>query len=68
MSKKVRGAGGAIALVVSPLLLGLLQFGPALAQDKPNELKIAVVQFLSGAAAPHDLSAVNTAKLLTEKL
>jgi branched-chain amino acid transport system substrate-binding protein len=44
-----------------------LQFGPALAQDKPSEIKIAIVQFLSGAAAPHDASAVNTAKLLTEQ-
>jgi branched-chain amino acid transport system substrate-binding protein len=44
-----------------------LQFGPALAQDKPSELKIAIVQFMSGAAAPHDASSVNTAKLLTEQ-
>ena len=44
-----------------------LQFGPALAQSKPSEIKIAVVQFLSGAAAPHDASAVNTARLLTEQ-
>lgn len=39
----------------------------ALAQGKPAEIKIAIVQFMSGAAAPHDLSAVNTAKLLTEQ-
>jgi branched-chain amino acid transport system substrate-binding protein len=42
-----------------------LQSGAVLAQGKPSEIKIAIVQFLSGAAAPHDLSAVNTAKLLT---
>jgi branched-chain amino acid transport system substrate-binding protein len=40
---------------------------PAWAQGKPGEIKIAVVQFLSGAAAPHDASAVNTAKMLTEQ-
>jgi branched-chain amino acid transport system substrate-binding protein len=49
------------------LCAACLQFGPALAQSKPSEIKIAVVQFLSGAAAPHDASAVNTAKLLTEQ-
>ena len=49
------------------LVAACLQFGPALAQSKPSEIKIAIVQFLSGAAAPHDASAVNTAKLLTEQ-
>jgi branched-chain amino acid transport system substrate-binding protein len=49
------------------LTAACLQFGPALAQNKPSELKIAIVQFMSGAAAPHDASAVNTAKLLTEE-
>ncbi len=49
------------------LCAACLQFEPALAQSKPSEIKIAVVQFLSGAAAPHDASAVNTAKLLTEQ-
>jgi len=49
------------------LVAAYLQFGPALAQSKPSEIKIAIVQFLSGAAAPHDASAVNTAKLLTEQ-
>jgi branched-chain amino acid transport system substrate-binding protein len=44
-----------------------LQVGPAFAQAKPSDIKIAVVQFLSGAAAPHDAAAVNTAKLLTEQ-
>jgi len=38
-----------------------------MAQSKPSEIKIAVVQFLSGAAAPHDASAINTARLLTEQ-
>src|SRR5262245_14278206 len=51
--------------------LTLCAFGfphaPAQAQAKPAELKIAIVQFLSGAAAPHDASAVNAAKLLTEQ-
>jgi branched-chain amino acid transport system substrate-binding protein len=58
----VRRLAGAFALSAA-----FLQFGPALAQDKPSELKIAIVQFLSGAAAPHDASAVNTARLLTEQ-
>ncbi len=40
---------------------------PALAQAKPAELKVAVVQFMSGAGAPHDASAINTARLLTDK-
>lgn len=44
-----------------------LDAAPALAQSKPSELKISVVQFQSGAAAPHDASAVNTARLLTEQ-
>jgi len=38
------------------------------AVSKPKELKIAIVQFLSGAAAPHDASAVNAAKLLIEQI
>jgi len=62
MRNVVRRMVGALALVAV-----YLQFGPALAQSKPNEIKIAIVQFLSGAAAPHDASAVNTARLLTEQ-
>jgi branched-chain amino acid transport system substrate-binding protein len=62
MRNGVRRVAGALALVAA-----CLQFGPALAQSKPSEIKIAIVQFLSGAAAPHDASAVNTAKLLTEQ-
>jgi branched-chain amino acid transport system substrate-binding protein len=62
MRNGMRSVAGAIALVAA-----YLQFGPALAQSKPSEIKIAIVQFLSGAAAPHDASAVNTAKLLTEQ-
>ena len=62
MRNGVRTAVGALALLVA-----CLQLGPALAQGKPSEMKIAIVQFLSGAAAPHDASAVNTAKLLTEQ-
>ena len=58
----MRSVAGAMALVAA-----YLQFGPALAQSKPSEIKIAIVQFLSGAAAPHDASAVNTAKLLMEQ-
>ena len=53
---------GALALCASAVL-----HGPAQAQGRPADLKIAIVQFLSGAAAPHDASAVNTAKLLTEQ-
>ena len=62
MRNGIRSVAGAMALVAA-----YLQFGPALAQSKPSEIKIAIVQFLSGAAAPHDASAVNTAKLLTEQ-
>jgi branched-chain amino acid transport system substrate-binding protein len=62
MRNGMRSVAGAMALVAA-----YLQFGPALAQSKPSEIKIAIVQFLSGAAAPHDASAVNTAKLLTEQ-
>ena len=57
----IRAAAGAMALYA------VLQPGPVSAQTKPGEIKIAVVQFLSGAAAPHDLSAVNTARMLTEQ-
>ena len=62
MRNGVRRVAGAMALVAA-----YLQFGPALAQSKPSAIKIAIVQFLSGAAAPHDASAVNTARLLTEQ-
>jgi branched-chain amino acid transport system substrate-binding protein len=62
MRNGVRRVAGALALVAA-----YLQFGPALAQSKPSEIKIAIVQFLSGAGAPHDASAVNTARLLTEQ-
>jgi branched-chain amino acid transport system substrate-binding protein len=62
MRNGMRSVAGAMALVAA-----YLQFGSALAQSKPSEIKIAIVQFLSGAAAPHDASAVNTAKLLTEQ-
>jgi branched-chain amino acid transport system substrate-binding protein len=62
MRNSLRRAAGALTL-----LAACLQLGPALAQGKPSEIKIAVVQFLSGAAAPHDASAVNTARLLTEQ-
>jgi branched-chain amino acid transport system substrate-binding protein len=62
MRYDVRRLAGALVLSAA-----FLQFGPALAQDKPSEIKIAIVQFLSGAAAPHDASAVNTARLLTEQ-
>jgi branched-chain amino acid transport system substrate-binding protein len=62
MKNGVRRVAGALAFVAA-----CLQLGPALAQGKPSEIKIAIVQFLSGAAAPHDASAVNTAKLLTEQ-
>ena len=62
MRNGVRRVAGAMAFVAA-----YLQFGPALAQSKPSEIKIAIVQFLSGAGAPHDASAVNTARLLTEQ-
>jgi branched-chain amino acid transport system substrate-binding protein len=62
MRNGVRSVAGATALVAA-----YLQFGPALAQSKPSEIKVAIVQFLSGAGAPHDASAVNTARLLTEQ-
>ena len=53
--------------VALALFAGALVAPPALAQGKPSDIKIAIVQFLSGAGAPHDASAVNTAKLLTEE-
>jgi branched-chain amino acid transport system substrate-binding protein len=62
MRNSMRWIGGALVLCA-----GYLPCGPALAQSKPSEIKIAIVQFLSGAAAPHDAAAVNTAKLLTEQ-
>src|ERR1700732_5059874 len=62
MRKSMRWIGGALVLCG-----GYRPCGPALAQSKPSELKLAIVQFLSGAAAPHDAAAVNTAKLLTEQ-
>ena len=62
MRNGVRRVVGTLVLVAA-----CLQFGPALAQSKPSEIKIAIVQFLSGAGAPHDASSVNTAKLLTEQ-
>ena len=62
MRNGIRWIGGALVLCA-----GYLPCGPALAQSKPSEIKIAIVQFLSGAAAPHDAAAVNTAKLLTEQ-
>jgi branched-chain amino acid transport system substrate-binding protein len=49
------------------VLAACMQAGATWAQGKPSEIKIAVVQFMSGAAAPHDASAVNTARLLTEQ-
>ena len=62
MRNGVRRVVGTLVLVAA-----CLQFGPALAQSKPSEIKIAIVQFLSGAGSPHDASSVNTAKLLTEQ-
>lgn len=52
------------ALVAAALALPA---GPALSQAKPPELKVAVVQFMSGAGAPHDASSINTARMLTDK-
>ena len=63
MRNGVRHLAAAAALVAASL-----QVGPAMAQNKPSELKIAIVQFMSGGAAPHDKSAVDTAKLLTEQI
>jgi branched-chain amino acid transport system substrate-binding protein len=60
MRNGVRTIVGALALFAASL-------GTALAQGKPAEIKIAIIQFLSGAAAPHDLTSVNTARLLTEQ-
>jgi len=59
--------------VIQSILIFLaagLMFMPSSAQSaaKPAELKIAVVQSLSGAGVPHDLSAVNAAKLLFEQI
>jgi branched-chain amino acid transport system substrate-binding protein len=57
--KKLAAAALAGALAAAPIA--------ASGQAKPAELKVAVVQFMSGAGAPHDAAAVNTAKLLTDK-
>ncbi len=67
MSNGVRGAivRGIVGAFV--LCAAWAPAAPVLAQSKPSEVKIAIVQFLSGAAAPHDASSVNTAKLLTEQ-
>jgi branched-chain amino acid transport system substrate-binding protein len=51
----------AIGLMVAPS-------SSALAAAKPAELKIAVVQSLSGAGVPHDLATVNAGKLLFEQI
>lgn len=49
-------------------LIPELTLGTAEGAQKPATLKVAVVQFLSGAAAPHDASAVNAAKLLIDQI
>lgn len=60
---------GVIQVLFMILAAGLMiMSSSALAAAKPAELKIAVVEFLSGAAAPHDLCAVNGAKLLIEQI
>lgn len=50
------------------LAAGLILVSSLAQAAKPSELKIAVVQFLSGAAAPHDASAVNASKLLIKQI
>ena len=61
-------------LAVVPIFFMILAAGlmvvssSALGAAKPAELKIAVVQFMSGAAAPHDASAINASKLLIEQI
>jgi branched-chain amino acid transport system substrate-binding protein len=64
---KMSGGNDEQSPAMDNLGIGPVQYESALSQGKPSEIKIAVVQFLSGAAAPHDASAVNTAKLLTEQ-
>jgi len=58
-----------VATVLAAIVAVAMAWAPAagLAADKPSQLKIAVVHFMSGAAAPHDAAAVNAAKLLTEQ-
>ncbi len=52
------------------ILAAGLMLMPSLIQAaaKPAELKIAVIHSMSGAGAPHDLPAINAAKLLFEKI
>ena len=61
----------AMSLATAAVLLAAIGFvapSTAEAAAKPGKLKVAVVQFLGGAAAPHDESAVNAAKLLFEQI
>lgn len=55
---------GFLLVVAGVIWLGL---AAPVEAAKPAELKLAVVHFLSGAGAPHDESAVNAARLLTEQ-
>lgn len=72
MKSRTRLTGGPRILfaVLAALIAGAVWLAtPAAlhAAAKPAELKIAVVHFMSGAGAPHDASAINAAKLLTEQ-
>ncbi len=65
----IRGAARTLAIGAAALSFAASALGAAaMAAAKPERLKIAVVQFLSGAGAPHDASAVNAAKLLAEEI
>lgn len=61
---------GPIAFLTIFAIAGALVLWPTPAQavKKPTELKVAIVQFLSGAGAPHDASAVNAGKLLIDQI
>lgn len=68
--RKLSWKAGIMYSLILCLAVGFTVFSSSsvLAAAKPAELKIAVVQSLSGAGVPHDLSAVNAAKLLFEQI
>jgi branched-chain amino acid transport system substrate-binding protein len=55
------------ALFAATLAAGLA-FGPALAQDKPAEIKIAVTTFLSGPASVFGVPGKNAAEMIAEDI
>lgn len=56
---RLLGCAALVAMAATPGMSG--------AAEKPDSIKVAVVHFMSGAAAPHDAAAVNTARLLVDQ-